>query len=78
MIYEKKMTNEDVETILNNADEKLIIIVCKNNDEQATKLIPACDRFMKSNGHCGCGADASFIYNNEDYCRECLKEKTKN
>ena len=69
------MENIDIERILNEANQQLIILVCKNNDKIACELIPACDRFMKVSGFCDCGMDASFIYNHRDLCRECLKNE---
>ena len=65
------MKMEAVERILASADRQLNIILCKSDDEIACELIPACDRFMKVNGFCECGADASFIHMHKDVCREC-------
>lgn len=66
------MSLYEAEKILNEADSCLFIVVCKNNDINACEIIPACDRFMKINGFCECGMDASFIHNHKDLCRECL------
>ena len=66
------MTSNDVETILLEADNILNIVVCKSNDKNACELIPACDRFMKFNGFCECGVNASFIHSHKNLCRECF------